>query len=118
MTVQFPLGSDVVPAQADRRLRALIAEVRSGHWALRITGYASPESGTRKENDALSRDRARSLRTRLIQLGLPPDQISPGSVTGMGTAGIPPQACDRDGHLDQTICAQYRKAVIVTVKSH
>ena len=36
-------------------------------------------------------------------------------VTGLGTAGQPPRACDRHGQLDEAICAGLRRVVILLI---
>jgi hypothetical protein len=78
-----------------------------------ITGYASPDGGSAAYNLALSRDRALAVRNRLVALGLPVSQIS--QVTGLGTAGQPPRACDLHGQLDEAICAGLRRVVILLI---
>jgi hypothetical protein len=36
-------------------------------------------------------------------------------VTGLGTAGQPPRACDLHGQLDEAICAGLRRVVILLI---
>jgi outer membrane protein OmpA-like peptidoglycan-associated protein len=96
---------------ADSILGPLAAQAVSGHQKLAITGYASPDGGSSAYNQALSLARALSIRSRLVSLGVPASQIV--QVTGRGTAGKTISACYRDGHLDETVCAQLRRVVIL-----
>ena len=107
----FPFDSSTLIPSADTILRPLAQRADSQHQLVSITGYASPDGGTNGYNLALSARRANAVRNRLIALGLPTDQIT--QVTGLGTAGHSPAACLVQGQLDEAICAQLRRVVIV-----
>jgi outer membrane protein OmpA-like peptidoglycan-associated protein len=107
----FAFNSASLVAGADGVLGPLASRARAQHQFVTITGYASPDGGSVSYNLALSRDRALAVRNRLVALGLPPSQIS--QVTGLGTAGQPPRACDLHGQLDEAICAGLRRVVIL-----
>jgi outer membrane protein OmpA-like peptidoglycan-associated protein len=109
----FAFNSSSLLADADGILQPLAGRARDQHQLVSITGYASPDGGTAAYNLALSRERARAVRNRLIALGLPPSQIT--QVTGLGTAGQSPRTCDRDGQLDEAICAGLRRVVILLI---
>jgi outer membrane protein OmpA-like peptidoglycan-associated protein len=106
----FAFDSATLLPGADTVLGPLAAKAIAAHLEVSIKGFASPDGGTAAFNDLLSQRRAQSCEYRLIALGVPPGQIV--SVTGEGTAGTPTAACYRDGQLDETICAQYRRVVI------
>jgi outer membrane protein OmpA-like peptidoglycan-associated protein len=84
---------------------------RGQHLRVSITGHASPDGGTVTYNNALSTRRATAVRNRLLALGLPADQI--GAVTGVGTAGEAPSACLVQGRLDEAVCGQLRRVVVL-----
>jgi outer membrane protein OmpA-like peptidoglycan-associated protein len=107
----FRLDSSQLLPCADSILSPLVARAVSGHLQVSITGYASPESGSNAYNTALSLARAMSIQARLITLGVSPYQIV--QVTGDGTAGKTAFACYRNGQLDETICAEMRRVVIL-----
>ena len=96
---------------ANSILRPIANRARSQDHSVSITGYASPDGGTGAYNLALSARRAAAVRDRLIALGLPAGQV--GQVTGAGTAGASRAACLSHGQLDEAVCAQLRKVVIV-----
>jgi outer membrane protein OmpA-like peptidoglycan-associated protein len=95
---------------ADAILGPVAGKVMAGRRTVSITGYASPETGTAAYNLALSASRARAVKARLIALRVPVRLIT--KVTGAGTAGHPRSACYRQGHVDETVCARYRRVVI------
>jgi outer membrane protein OmpA-like peptidoglycan-associated protein len=109
----FAFNSASLLAGADGVLSPLASRARAQHQLVTITGYASPDGGSAAYNLALSKDRARAVRNRLVALGLPLSQIS--QVTGLGTAGQPPRACDLHGQLDEAICAGLRRVVILLI---
>jgi outer membrane protein OmpA-like peptidoglycan-associated protein len=96
---------------ANSILGPLAAQAVSGHRKIRIAGYASPDGGSNAYNLALSRARAMAVRARLISLGVRVSQIV--QVRGWGTAGETLVACYRDGHLDEAVCAQLRRVVVL-----
>jgi outer membrane protein OmpA-like peptidoglycan-associated protein len=106
----FAFGSARLLPGADAILGPVARKAIAGHRTVSITGYASPESGTAAYNLALSASRARAVEARLIALGVPVRLIS--KVTGAGTADHPRSVCYRQGHLDETVCAHYRRVVI------
>jgi outer membrane protein OmpA-like peptidoglycan-associated protein len=107
----FPFDSARLLPGADAVLGPLAAEARGQDRQVTILGYASPDGGTDSHNLALSAARAQAVETRLIALGVPASLIV--EVVGMGTAGQPRSACYRQGHLDEAICAQLRRVVII-----
>ncbi len=107
----FALNSATLLPGADGVLGPLAARARSGHLLVAITGYASPDGGSAAYNITLSRARALAVRVRLVALGLPPGQIT--GVTGLGTDGKTSQTCDVAGQLDEAICAQLRRVVVL-----
>lgn len=109
----FQFNSASLLGGADGILRPLVSRARAEHQLVTITGYASPDGGSAAYNLALSRSRALAVRNRLVALGLPPSQIT--QVTGLGTGGQTPRACDRDGQLDEAICAGLRRVVILLI---
>lgn len=109
----FHFNSASLLGGADGILRPLVGRALARHQLVTITGYASPDGGSAAYNLALSRERALAVRDRLVALGLPPTQIT--QVTGLGTGGQTPRACDRDGQLDEAICAGLRRVVILLI---
>ena len=107
----FAFDSAKLLPGADAVLGPLAARAITAHLDVSITGFASPDGGTAAFNERLSLRRARSCRSRLIALGVPPSKIV--SVAGRGTAGTLAAACYRDGRLDETVCAKFRRVVIV-----
>lgn len=107
----FQFGSATLIPAADSVLAPIAGQARRQHLRVAITGHASPDGGTDAYNKALSARRADAVRDRLTALGLPAGQIT--QVTGVGTAGEPPSACLTQGHLDEAICAQLRRVVVV-----
>jgi hypothetical protein len=107
----FAFGSSRLLAGADAILEPLAAQAIARHLKVSVTGYASPDGGSATYNDTLSLARAESIRTRLVALGVPPSRIV--SVTGAGTAGVTAAFCYRGGQLDEGICAQLRRVVIL-----
>jgi outer membrane protein OmpA-like peptidoglycan-associated protein len=107
----FRLNSAALLPGADSYLSPLAARAVTQHALVSIQGFASPETGTRGYNQSLSTARAQAIRSRLIALGVVPAQIV--RVTGEGTGGKTSAACYRDGHLDETRCAQLRRVVIL-----
>jgi outer membrane protein OmpA-like peptidoglycan-associated protein len=108
-TLFFESGSASLPPDADSTLAPLAAQVRAQHLQVSIIGYAA-DGDSAVYNSALSLARAQAVHSRLVALGLPPGQIT--AVAGRDAYDVPPQACDRHGHLDETICAQSRQVVI------
>jgi outer membrane protein OmpA-like peptidoglycan-associated protein len=106
----FEYGSASLPPDADSTLAPLAAQARARHLQMSIIGYAA-DGDSVAYNDALSLARARAVRTRLVALGLPPGQII--NVTGYDTYDVTPQACERPGHRDETVCVQSRQVVII-----
>ena len=92
----------------------ILGPVATKAWGQRlkvtIVGFASPDGGTAAYNLALSAERARAVQARLIALGVPASSIV--KAVGLGTAGKPRSACYRDGHLNESICAELRRVVI------
>ena len=107
----FAFNSASLLPSADTILGPLAEQARSGHLAVTITGYASPDGGTTAYNLALSRARAKAVQGRLVSLGLPSAQIT--EVTGLGTDGQTSQSCYVAGHFDEAVCAQMRRVVVM-----
>jgi outer membrane protein OmpA-like peptidoglycan-associated protein len=107
----FAFNRAVLLPGADAVLGPLVAQARSGHLLVTITGYASPDGGSAAYNLTLSRARALAVRAGLVALGLPPGQIT--RVTGLGTDGQTAQACVVAGQLDEAICARLRRVVVL-----
>ena len=107
----FQFNSATLIPAADSVLQPIASKARSQHLRVSVTGHASPDGGTYAYNTALSKRRAAAVRGRLIALGLPAGQIT--KVTGAGTAGQRPNACLVRGQLDEAICAQLRRVVVV-----
>ena len=93
----FRLNSSRLLPGVDSILGPLAARAVAYHLQVKITGFASPETGSSAYNKALSLARAQAIQGRLIALGVSPDQIV--QVAGVGTAGQPAAACYRGGHL-------------------
>ncbi len=110
-TLLFQFNSSALSPTADSILQPIVLRTRSQHVLVFITGYASPDGGTSAYNKALSDRRANAVRNRLIGLGLPVAQII--QVTGIGTVGQRPDVCLVGGQLDEAICAQLRRGVVV-----
>jgi outer membrane protein OmpA-like peptidoglycan-associated protein len=108
----FPFDSSTLVPSADAILQPLAQRARDQHQLVSVTGYASPDGGSNAYNLVLSTRRADAVRDRLIALGLLAGQAD--QVTGVGTAGKTRAACLVDGQLDEAVCAQLRKVVIVT----
>jgi outer membrane protein OmpA-like peptidoglycan-associated protein len=111
----FAFDSASLLPGADGILGPLAVKARTGHLFASITGYASPDGGSDAYNTALSQARAQAVRSRLVALGLPPAQIT--RVAGVGTDGKTSRACDVGGHLDEAICAQLRRVVVLLAPS-
>jgi outer membrane protein OmpA-like peptidoglycan-associated protein len=107
----FALNRAALVPSADSVLGPLAAQARANGEQARITGYASPDGGSAAYNNALSENRALAVRNRLVALGVSADQIV--SVRGLGTDGVPPQACEVNGQLDEARCAQFRRVVVI-----
>jgi outer membrane protein OmpA-like peptidoglycan-associated protein len=107
----FPFNSARLVAGADSILRPLVSQARAEHRLVSISGFASPDGGSRLYNLALSRSRAQSVRNRMVTLGLPPAQVA--QVAGLGTGGLTDRACYRHGQLDEAVCATMRRVVIL-----
>lgn len=103
-------GATLLPS-ADSVLLPLVEQAVGQYRRISITGYASPDGGSAAYNVALSRRRAQAVSARLQALGLPPAQII--GVTGLGTVGESPSACDAGGRLDEAICSQLRRVVVI-----
>ena len=110
-TLLFPFNSSTLVPSADTILQPVAQKARSQHLLVSITGYTSPDGGSNAYNLALSAKRADAVRDRLVALGLPAKQII--QVIGAGTGGKSPDACVVNGHLDEAICAQLRRVVVV-----
>ena len=106
----FAFNSSRLLPGANTILGPLATQARTQRMTVTITGYASPDGGTEAYNLALSAERARAVETRLVTLGVPARRIV--KAIGLGTAGRPRSACVRQGHLDEAICARYRRVVI------
>jgi len=111
----FAFGSYTLLPGADEVLVPIATRVMSEHLDVEIEGFASPEAGTPAYNQLLSTKRAEAVRSRLLALGVAPEQII--AVRGEGTGGRTAAACYRDGHLDESICAQLRRVVILLRES-
>jgi outer membrane protein OmpA-like peptidoglycan-associated protein len=107
----FAFGSARLLPGADAILRPVAARARAHHLKITILGFASPDGGTNRTNKALSAERARSVRARLLALKVPANLIV--RAVGLGTAGKSRSACYRNGHLDETVCAQLRHVKII-----
>lgn len=107
----FQFNSATLISTADSILAPIARKARSQNLRVSITGHASPDGGTGAYNTALSKRRATAVRDRLHALGLPSAQIT--KVTGVGTAGQRPDSCLIKGQLNEAICAQLRRVVIV-----
>jgi outer membrane protein OmpA-like peptidoglycan-associated protein len=107
----FPFNSSTLVPSADTILQPLAQRARDQNQMVSITGYTSPDGGSNAYNLALSAKRADAVRDRLVALGLPAKQIT--QVIGAGTAGEGPDACIVNGHLDEAICAQLRRVVVI-----
>jgi outer membrane protein OmpA-like peptidoglycan-associated protein len=107
----FRFNSTVLIPYADMVLQPIVQQARSHHLLVSITGYASPDGGSSAYNLTLSAQRAAAVRAQLIALGLSAGQIT--QAIGAGTGGKSLAACMVDGHLDEAICAQLRRVVIV-----
>ena len=107
----FRLNSPQLLPGADSILGPLAARAVAQHLQMKITGFASPETGSPSYNQALSLARAQSIQARLIALGVSPDQIV--QVAGDGTAGQTAAACYRGGRLDEAACAKFRRVLIL-----
>jgi outer membrane protein OmpA-like peptidoglycan-associated protein len=110
----FAFSSARLLRGADIILGPIATKARDQHREVTIIGYASPDGGSGRYNLALSGERARAVRARLISLGVPAGLI--GKAVGRGTAGQPRSACYRDGHLDEAVCARLRH-VLITLRS-
>lgn len=106
----FAFNSSRLLPKANAVLGPLARRARAQRMTVSIIGYASPDGGTQAYNLALSAARARAVETRLIALGVPARQI--GKAIGLGTADKPRSSCIRQGQVDESICAQYRRVVI------
>jgi outer membrane protein OmpA-like peptidoglycan-associated protein len=106
----FTFGSARLLPGADIILGPIATRARDQHREVMILGYASPDGGSVSYNLALSAERARAVRARLISLGVPAGLI--GKTAGRGTAGQPRSACYRHGHMDETVCAPLRHVLI------
>ena len=107
----FSLNSATLLPTANGVLQAIVEQARHQHLRVSITGHASPDGGTAAYNIALSNRRAIAVGNRLVSLGLPADQIV--KVTGVGIAGESPSACLVQGQLDEAICGQMRRVVVL-----
>jgi outer membrane protein OmpA-like peptidoglycan-associated protein len=107
----FEFDSTALIPYADKILQPVVQQARSQHLQVSITGFASPDGGSSAYNLALSAQRAEAVRDRLAALGLPAGQIT--QVTGGGTGGKRIDACLVHGRLDEAVCAQLRRVVIV-----
>jgi len=107
----FQFNSAALLPTADSILQPIATQARRQHLQVSITGHASPDGGTASYNTALSKRRAITVRNDLVALGLPAAQII--KVTGVGTAGQPPDACLVQGQRDEAVCAKLRSVVIL-----
>lgn len=112
----FGFGSARLLPGANNILEPLATKAVDNHSLISITGYASPDGGSDAFNQTLSTARAQSVRARLISLGVSPAQIV--KAAGLGTAGKTRSACYRNGSLDESICAQLRRVVILLSPAH
>jgi outer membrane protein OmpA-like peptidoglycan-associated protein len=110
----FAFNSARLLPGADTILGPIAAKARNQHRKVAIIGYSSPDGGSVTYNHALSAERARAVRVRLISLEVPASLI--GKAVGRGTASEPRSACYRDGHVDEAICARLRR-VLITLSS-
>jgi outer membrane protein OmpA-like peptidoglycan-associated protein len=108
----FQFNSAALLPNANSILQPLATQAQDEHLQMTITGYASPDGGTAAYNKALSTRRASAVRNRLIALGLSAGQIT--KVYGAGTAGQQPSTCLVAGQLNEAICAQLRRVVVVS----
>ena len=110
-TLLFSFSSSTLVPSADTILQPIERKARSQHLLVSITGYTSPDGGSNPYNLVLSAERADAVRDRLVALGLPTKQII--QVIGAGTAGKGPDACIVNGRLNEAICGQLRRVVVV-----
>lgn len=106
----FAFNSARLLPGANTILEPLAARARDHHLQVTIIGYSSPE-GPASYNQNLSSQRARSVRERMIALGVPPGLII--KTAGRGTGGKHLSACYRNGHLDEAVCAPLRHVKII-----
>jgi hypothetical protein len=106
----FAFNSARLLPGADSILGPIAARARDGHLEVTIVGYASPDGGSGHYNLTLSAGRARAVRARLIELGVPAGLIV--QAVGLGTGGKTRLDCYRHGHLDEAICARLRRVLI------
>jgi outer membrane protein OmpA-like peptidoglycan-associated protein len=107
----FAFNSARLLPGADVILRPMARQAVSRHLMVFIRGYSSPDGGSAAYNLALSLRRARSIRSRLVALGVPATAVV--QTRGYGTADKSPAACYRHGRLDESICSRLRKVVIL-----
>ena len=107
----FAFGSYALLPGADAILRPIAAKVRAERLDVEILGFASPETGTPAFNRWLSTKRAEAVSSRLLALGVAAGQIV--TVRGEGTGGKTAATCYPQGHLDETVCSQLRRVVVL-----
>src|SRR5215471_16197823 len=106
----FAFGSARLLPGADAVLEPMAAKARSRHLKIAIVGYASPDGGNAPYNLELSAERAKAVRARLIELGVPARLIV--KTVGLGLDGKTRASCLRHGHLDKAVCSRLRRVVI------
>ncbi|HEY6791242.1 MAG TPA: OmpA family protein [Trebonia sp.] len=107
----FAFDSATLVPGADSVLGPLAARAVADRDQVSITGYASPDGGSAAYNEELSESRALAVQARLIALGVPPGQIS--SVRGLGTGGETLRACEVNGQVNEALCSQLRRVVML-----
>ncbi len=74
-SIQFEFNSSVLRSSAYPTLDKLSADLKSGSMRVQLDGHASAE-GTDEYNMQLSKDRANSVKTYLVNSGVPASKIS------------------------------------------
>ena len=78
LRVYFETGSAAVSAEGEEALRGLAGTIAAwpGQGVIEVVGWADPQ-GSPENNARLSRDRAVTVRTLLIDFGVPGDRLRP-----------------------------------------
>ena len=106
MLITFPTGGSIIDAQNREILRELVrsAQARSDIRAVRVEGHTDT-CGNELNNQALSQQRADSVRAELVTMGVPSDMIST-----IGYGSQQPRANESCGR-DQTLSEQTNRRV-------
>jgi len=106
----FAFDSARLGPGADAQLEPSVAQAIASQSIVTVAGTASPEAGTGSYNQWLSQARSEAVAKAMQSLGLPASQL--GSVTGLGTNGVPASDCIVGGQIDEVVCSQYRTVVV------